>query len=71
MHSLKASAEQLQVLAGNRFEAAPLPFELRVLESCLKAVTRLCAGLSKDIESEATPALEALTKQASSPSVSS
>ena len=49
--------------AGHRFETAALPFELRVLESSLKAVTGLCRELSKEIEQEANPALEALTKQ--------
>ena len=51
--------------AANRFESVQLPFELRVLETSLKDVTRLCTGLSKEIEAEANPALEALTRKVS------
>ena len=53
----------LPVLAASRFETAQLPFELRVLETSLRDVTRLCTGLSKEIEADAFPALEALTKK--------
>ena len=49
--------------AANRFEFVQLPFELRVLETSLKDVTRLCTGLSREIEADANPALEALTRK--------
>ena len=41
---------------------APLPFELRVMETCLGDICQIVAQLSKELESFANPALEALTK---------
>lgn len=47
--------------AGFRHEVAPLPFELRVLETCIDDICTLCSGLTKELENFANPSLDALT----------
>ena len=44
-----------------------LPFELRVLEAALRDVTSTCRSLSKDVEADANPALDALTRSVRPP----
>ncbi|KAK9813533.1 hypothetical protein WJX73_005543 [Symbiochloris irregularis] len=48
--------------SGFRHEVAPLPFELQVLETCIGDVCKHCDKLSKELESYANPALDALTR---------
>ena len=48
--------------AGFRHEVAPLPFELRVLETCIGDICHLCTQLTKELEGFANPALDDLTR---------
>lgn len=46
----------------DQHEIVPLAFELLVLETCLGDISALCTQLSKELESSANAALDALTR---------